>query len=464
MDARPPAQRLPEGANPSVTQLLNQLQLDPVLQERIRLVSKTTSVDLKCVSFVLYLPTVNLRRQHNPSFALACHLANALDVPVLVLCTILDDAHHNIALTKPLGNDNNERLAIVGTARRLCFQLQAIQKAGDEWERHGCAVAIRVHGPSCRRPHHLTLSRQATITLVDEPFVHPYRNYVQTIARAAKVCLCVDGSTTVPPVSILRPLADGKFAGVPPKAWMWRKKMEGKLERNVHAVVEQGAFDAPVLQQPSPVVHSWHNNQHHPLQRWLPKEWKDESVSAPGERAWTVHELCAIDPYAWSVKWPGTDTTVGPCRQTDGKMGWERWKAFQRSHLSSYANKRNNIKLPHAVSRLSCFLNVGAVSIFQIVQELRQDRRNTEKFQDEIIKWREISYAHAFSTPDYFAAEALPTWSRDYLAQCHASGGGPGYSLADLCDSRTNDLIWNAMQTYLRETGELHNNARMTWG
>merc|ERR1712232_258177 len=51
-------------------------------------------------SFVLYLPTVNLRMEHNPGFALACHIANAHHVPLLVLAVVLDDTHLP-------GNNNN---------------------------------------------------------------------------------------------------------------------------------------------------------------------------------------------------------------------------------------------------------------------------------------------------------------------------------------------------------------------
>jgi hypothetical protein len=457
----------------SVTDLLQELQLDRILAERIRLVSASVTVPdpQQSPSFVLYLPTVNLRSQHNPAYALACHWAQYYDVPLLVLCTVLDDAHHNHNLV-PV---DAEWPIVVGTARRLCFQLQALQKACVDWENQypNTHVAIRVHGPSCRRPHHLTLARQAMVTVTDEPFVHPYRNYVQSIAKAAKICFCVDGSTTVPPLAKLRPSVDDNgstFTGVPPKAWMWKKKMEPDMHRNVNGVVNQGVFDPPSLQASNSNIRfdlSW-NQEQHPLYRWIPKEWKDSTVPAPGERAWTTKELSAIDPTTWSMSWPGIDNTVPPCRQTNGAEGWERWKTFQRSHLAQYASRRNNIKMPHAVSRLSCFLNIGAISIFQIVHDLWQDKQNTEKFEDEILKWREISYAHAFSTPQYFEPSALPQWSREYLEkQCDSQNNGHNhlaYSLNDLCLSRTSDSTWNNMQTYLRETGELHNNARMTWG
>eukprot|EP00588_Corethron_pennatum_P007100 CAMPEP_0194294872 /NCGR_PEP_ID=MMETSP0169-20130528/51927_1 /TAXON_ID=218684 /ORGANISM="Corethron pennatum, Strain L29A3" /LENGTH=99 /DNA_ID=CAMNT_0039043873 /DNA_START=46 /DNA_END=341 /DNA_ORIENTATION=+ len=43
--------------------------------------------------FVIYIPTVVLRGRHNPAFSLACRLANDVGFPLVVLATVLDDAH-----------------------------------------------------------------------------------------------------------------------------------------------------------------------------------------------------------------------------------------------------------------------------------------------------------------------------------------------------------------------------------
>jgi hypothetical protein len=149
-------------------------------------------------TFVLYLPTVVLRKRHNPGFSLACRLANQYDVPVIVLCTVLDDHHLS---SKPIS-------PVVMTARRLAFTIEALQSCCKQWEDHGAGVAVRVHSPITRTPHHLTLSHQAMAVVSDEPFVDPYRSYLQRIVKtcqSAKVpCYTVDGSTTVPPKSILR--------------------------------------------------------------------------------------------------------------------------------------------------------------------------------------------------------------------------------------------------------------------
>merc|ERR1712228_438928 len=68
--------------------------------------------------------------------------------------------------------------------------------------------------------------------------------------------------------------------------------------------------------------------------------------------------------------------------------------------------------------------------------------------------------------------EVLPVWAKRHLesvrSAADASGGGGsskvGYAYQDLERAATRDETWNAMQEYLIDTGELHNNARMTWG
>ncbi|KAI2494052.1 FAD binding domain of DNA photolyase [Fragilaria crotonensis] len=352
-------------------------------------------------SFVLYLPTVNLRFKHNPAFALACHLANQHEVPLLVLAVVLDDAHLPTTLSKNTNDlDIKRRVIVVSTARRTAFVLEALQQATREWQEHGAGVAIRVHGPECRTPHHLTLARQSVAVVVDEPFVHPYLSMVQSVERAARQSqvpvLRVDGSTTVAPVSMLQRIVDKDgsvtFSGVPNKAWMWEKKTEPKRRSQVLGVVQDGHFDSPALVKGLPMNFFLDEGTVGTLK--LPSSWANPETPSPGKRPWTAMELSAIsDLKSWVLDKPGIDASVPPCSQTHGSTssGQQRWNRFRQAHLSNYAKLRNNISKPHAVSRMSCYLNYGCVSIFQIVFDLWQSRSGgATKFADEIIKWREI--------------------------------------------------------------------------
>jgi deoxyribodipyrimidine photolyase len=436
--------------------------------------------------FVLYLPTVLLRKRHNPAFALACHLANHHKVPVVVLCTVLDDQH----LSKPPLSPT------VITARRLAFTLEALQACCKRFEDHGAGVAIRVHGPGARTPHHLSLSHHALAVVSDEPFVDPHRNFLRRVVKtcqAAKVpCFTVDGSTTVPPKSKLQPSkvqtveGDMAFSGAPSKAWRWEQMTNPSRKSQVYSTVRDGALDAPELcckLPPSFFLHHDNNPSDEssftsPVLAAIPSKWRDRDNPSPGQRPWTVEELLSIsDCKEWAMTcWPGADTSVPPCRQTHGssESAQRRWKAFLDSGLKDYAKRRNSIVMPLAVSRVSCYLNLGILSIFDVIYDVWQAKSSKsgyslgcQKFLDEVVKFREGSYVHTFANPEYHSVEVLPTWSRRHLESLLTptvdTNPTRGYSYEQLESASTGDETWDAMQGYLVDAGELHNNARMTW-
>jgi deoxyribodipyrimidine photolyase len=458
------------------------LDLPKTLHDRIlcRASGDSDSIpDIKDKAFVLYLPTVVLRHRHNPAFALACRLANQYNLPVVVLCTSLDDRH----LSRTPINDH----AISMTARRLAFSLEALQSSCPEWERHGAGVSVRVHGPGARTPHHLTLIHKAAAVVTDEPFVEPYRTYMTRIVhtcQTAKVpCWSVDGSTTVPPKSLLKLVAhkdgDATFSGAPAKAWVWEKTTAPFREAQVYGAVRDGHLDAPLLLNRLPAnfflatTTSDTELFREQISKAVPANWKDIKTPCPGQRPWTVEELVAVHAKEWVMtSWPGADTSVPPCKQTTGSLeaAKKRWKQFVQTHLKTYAKRRNLIMDPHAVSRMSCYLNMGIISIMDIIHDIWQAQSSQagcsvgcRKFLDEIIKWREIGYCVCYSTR-FPTVESIPKWAHASLEGQRRSRAEGGYSYEQLESATTQDEKWDAMQDYLIETGELHNNARMTWG
>ena len=487
--------------------IISQLNLPLSLKERVHVTSDPCSFETtkQCEtngSMVLYCPTVVLRKHHNPAFALACRLANHLRVPLVVLVMVLDDAHmpgNKTATAQRV--DDVVAYPIVRTARRLAFVLEAIQSAAKDWEDHGAGVAVRVHAPRCRTPHHLTFLSQNLVRAVvfDEPFVHPFLSFVAVTERAARAanvpCFRVDGSTTVPPVSQLQRQAKPEnddalhyipWKGVPTKAWQWQKITAAKRKGHVYGTVNYGHLDAPPLEQRLPVSFFLDKGKSgdaaiQSILACLPDDWREEKTPAPRKRPWTVRELVSIvDLKRWVMEeeqqWLAVDTKVLPCCQTHGSSqeGMRRWNRFLENHLLHYAKRRNDIMRPHSVSRMSCYLNLGIVSIFQVVYELWQNKpepngSGAQKFEDEIVKWREIGYAHTFANPEgYNRRQAVPPWARRYLQSCRECLHNPSavayYSVDALLAGTTNNDKWNAMQRFLVQTGELHNNARMSWG
>jgi hypothetical protein len=183
-------------------------------------------------NFILYLPTVNLRNDQNPGFALACHLANYFKIPCIILAVVLDDQSLPSDMTRHLPKQHKN---IVMTSRRLAFTLEALADASKQWSDHGAGVAIRVHAPKCRDPDYLTLSSRAKAVVMDEPFFHPFLSFTQKVEKCCFLhsvpCFRVDGCTTVPPCSVLSKAQhdDNDFiyyTGVPQKAWIWQQKTE----------------------------------------------------------------------------------------------------------------------------------------------------------------------------------------------------------------------------------------------
>ena len=471
-------------------------KLDPALQQRIvgrpwNHRCQTQTMESDSDRYVLYLPTVLLRMEHNPAFCLAAALANAHKVPLIVLAVVGYEER------MPNSSDSREELPdpCKLTARRLAFTLEGLKESSHAWRDHGAAVFIRVHGDSSRSMDHLTLTLKSELVVMDEPFVKPYLSFVEQVEKVCKqtnkVCYRVDGSTTVPPCIILKKISNNEtgeisYSNLPDKAWKWEKLTKSQRRMNVNAAMT-GCFDAPKLDYP--IDRTFDNyflgteakpnsvtSINFPLLSVLPTSWTNRKCACPGLRPWLCSDLNEIISLKkWSIEWCKNDAeSPQPCRQTsgmcsDGKARWKTW--LKRGGLRDYAKHRNDPTKPHSPSRMSCYLNLGIVSIFQIVNDIvkakEYDKRvvaGAEKFEEEILKWREFSYAHTLCRKDYNKVSCLPRWSKLDLICKDDNFSYQTPTFQNMIIANTGDGKWDAMQEYLRRTGELHNNVRMTWG
>ena len=103
------------------------------------------------------------------------------------------------------------------------------------------------------------------------------------------------------------------------------------------------------------------------------------------------------------------------------------------------------------------------VSPLRIAREAKE--LGAEKFLDELLIWRELSFHFCLHNIDKLdSIEALPDWAIETLQQ-HADDPREGnYSWESLARGKTGQRLWDAAQRSLLKHGELHNNARMTWG
>lgn len=161
------------------------------------------------------------------------------------------------------------------------------------------------------------------------------------------------------------------------------------------------------------------------------------------------------------------DPGLGPVPHTRGGMNAARarWTDFRDNRLKDYADARNDAAQPQQVSRMSPYLHFGHISAFQLAREARAaGGKGAEKFLDELLIWREMSWHYCYHVENHDQYESLPAWARETL-EAHESDPRPVlYSWETLARAKTHSELWNAAQISLIRHGELHNNLRMGWG
>lgn len=162
-----------------------------------------------------------------------------------------------------------------------------------------------------------------------------------------------------------------------------------------------------------------------------------------------------------------------------------RMKLFIEQRLDRYLEDRNQPELD-GTSGLSPYLHFGQVSAHEIFAALAQRERwsakklgkpngskegwwgmsaPAEAWLDQLITWRELGFNYCARRPDsYDRYDSLPAWAQGTL-EAHASDAREHlYSLDELEQARTHDLLWNAAQRQLVREGGFHNYLRMLWG
>lgn len=234
---------------------------------------------------------------------------------------------------------------------------------------------------------------------------------------------------------------------------------------------------------------------------------------SPSTTTFAFDELDLSDPHALLSSLSGIDRSVpritfkrgGP---TQAKLHLAR---FLRDRLEGYQNKRKEAGERHQ-SFLSPYLHFGHISPLYVVEKVKKHTRSSaedrRRFVDELVTWREMACHFVWwNREGYDRWEgAVPRWAREtllegwrqagggreeegegaggasggsgasVLARDGGGGGGGGgrgagggggrthaYSLEELEEGRTHDVLWNAAQMEMRVTGYMHNYLRMFW-
>ncbi len=355
---------------------------------------------------LLYWMRIAMRGHDNPALEAALSLAHALDRPLLV--------YQGLSERYPYASDRHHR-----------FILEGARDVADALARRGIGYAFHLERPGHRGDHLLTLAASSAAVVTEIYPWRPLMKWTSTLAqRAGCAVMAVDASCLVPMPTVAAAVCDRAFRF-----------------RDATAKRRSAALREP-MPEPLPA---------HP--GTLPELPMSPLSLASADLAALIR-TCDIDH------------TVAPVPHTPGgaRAGRERWRAFRETGLASYHRRRND-PLRDSVSRMSAYLHYGQVSPFELAREaFAQGGEGAAKFLDELLVWRELSWAFCFHHPEHDDLAILPEWAR---AELESHAGDPRrvrYDWETLARGRTGDQLWDAAQHSLLIHGELHNNVRMTWG
>ncbi len=160
------------------------------------------------------------------------------------------------------------------------------------------------------------------------------------------------------------------------------------------------------------------------------------------------------------------DHTVGRVHERVG--GEDRalaaWTAWRDAHLATYADRRTDAADATGASMMSAWLHFGMIAPWRLAADaVAQGGAGGEKYLDELLTWRELAWAFCAFRPDHGTLDAVPAWARRALDATRARRRTrPSRDAIER--GRTGDTFFDLCQRSLVRHGELHNNARMTWG
>jgi deoxyribodipyrimidine photo-lyase len=138
---------------------------------------------------------------------------------------------------------------------------------------------------------------------------------------------------------------------------------------------------------------------------------------------------------------------------------------FIEHKLHGYGTQRNKPETDHT-SRLSPYLHFGHISPITValsVEKAGAPKADKEAFLNQIITWRELAVNLVRFHPEYDSFECAEPWAHRTLAK-HAADPRPVlYTEKQLEHAETHDLLWNAAQMQMVNTGWMHNYVRMYW-
>ena len=374
-----------------------------------RLADRTTAVSDRRVrdagEFVLYWMRTSVRGHDNPALDAALEAARVLGVPAFV--------YHALSERYPYASD-----------RHHTFILEGARDVAAELANRGVGYAFHLERPGHRGPWLKHLADRAALVITEDMPVDFLDRWTARVADSTHTPVWRVDAACLAPMKQLGRAFDRAFA----------------FRQAAQSLHEAAIADVPFAASPP-------------------------GPPAVPDLPFSPIDLATAD-LAALVATCDIDHGVGPVPHTPGGSvaGYARWEAFVGRPLDIYDRTRND-PLRFGVSRMSAYLHYGHVSPWRLARDCAgRGSRGAEKYLDELLVWRELSWSFCRFRPEHGTLAALPAWARESLRAREEDPRRALYTWEDLAYSRSDSDLWNAAQASLRVNGELHNNVRMTWG
>ena len=161
------------------------------------------------------------------------------------------------------------------------------------------------------------------------------------------------------------------------------------------------------------------------------------------------------------------DRSVAPVSgfKSGTKEGLRLLREFIRKKLARYGEDRNRPELD-GTSRLSPYLHfghIGPLTVALAVRDADAPQADKDAFLNQLLVWRELAINFVTYNQDYDNFACGENWAHRTLVQ-HAGDPRPYlYGEKQFENAETHDLLWNAAQMQMVNTGWMHNYMRMYW-
>ncbi len=170
-----------------------------------------------------------------------------------------------------------------------------------------------------------------------------------------------------------------------------------------------------------------------------------------------IPELVAACPIDHTV--PPAIGWTGGTRAAEERLAW-----WVTNGLPRYLERNDpNVDV---TSKMSPYFHFGQISVHRVLLAARAagHKEQYDKFLDETLTWRELSFNLCRFDPKHRTTSAIPEWARKELADGESDPREALYTDEELEHARTGDALWNAAQRSYLHHGWMHNYMRMLWG